>query len=240
MIYTMSQPYFPPSTDLFETIKDKFFETVKEELACYLPDLDVSSVYSRTYGNIKRTPIMIKIEVRIPDGCADTVEDQLEEVIDNVINDAYAIEAEKHEVYVQNQITGISRQEEINEIVEMSREHFIEKLIDEVTSKRQKVAACVQKSKLEKGNPPDWKGLTLSQAKEMCSAEIEEAEELEELDYQKDVIGKQVKSGKYEKMKKRLIGQGGTENTEPFVKKPSYERSKQAPAGFSALEESDR
>ena len=109
MIYTMSQPYFPPSTDLFETIKDKFFETVKEELACYLPDLDVSSVYSRTYGNIKRTPIMIKIEVRIPDGCADTVEDQLEEVIDNVINDAYAIEAEKHEVYVQNQITGISR-----------------------------------------------------------------------------------------------------------------------------------
>jgi len=212
MIYTMSQPYFPPSTDLFETIKDKFFETVKEELACYLPDLDVSSVYSRTYGNIKRTPIMIKIEVRIPDGCADTVEDQLEEVIDNVINDAYAIEAEKHEVYVQNQITGISRQEEINEIVEMSREHFIEKLIDEVTSKRQKVAAC----------------------------EIEEAEELEELDYQKAVIGKQVKSGKYEKMKKRLIGQGGTENTEPFVKKPSYERSKQAPAGFSALEESDR
>jgi hypothetical protein len=236
MIYTMSQPYFPPSTDLFETIKDKFFETVKEELACYLPDLDVSNVYSRTYGNIKRTPIMIKIEVRIPDGCANTVDDQLEEVIDNVINDAYAIEAEKHEVYVQNQITGISRQEEINEIVELSKEHFIEKLIDEVYSEKQRKWACAQIDK-----PASDRELTKAQAEEMCSAEIEEAEELEELDYQKDVIGKQVKSGKYKKMKKRLIGQGGTENTAPFVKKPSYERSKQAPAGFGgSLEESDR
>ena len=205
------------------------------ELACYLPDLDVSNVYSRTYGNIKRTPIMIKIEVRIPDGCADTVEDQLEEVIDNVINDAYAIEAEKHEVYVQNQITGISRQEEINEIVELSREYFIEKAIEEVYSEKQRKWACAQIDK-----PASDVELTQAQAEEMCSAEIEEAEELEELDYQKDVIGKQVKSGKYKKMKKRLIGQGGTENTPPFVKKPSYERSKQAPAGFSALEESDR
>ena len=74
----------------------------------------------------------------------------------------------------------------------------------------------------------------------MCSAEIEEAEELEELDYQKDVVGKQVKSGKYKKMKKRLIGQGGAKNTPPYVKKPNYERSKQAPAGFSALEENDK
>ena len=75
----------------------------------------------------------------------------------------------------------------------------------------------------------------------MCSAEIEEAEELEELDYQKDVIGQQVKSGKYKKMKKRLIGQGGAKNTAPYVKKPSYERSKQAPAGFGgALEENEK
>ncbi len=235
MIYTMSQPYFPPSTSLFEIIKDKFFEAVKEELACYLPDLDVSNVYSRTYGNIKRTPIMIKIEAQVPDGCAEAVEDQLEEVIDNVLNDAYAIEAEKHQVEVQNQITGISRQEEVNEIVEMSREHFIEKLIDEVYSEKQRKWACAQIDK-----PASDRELTQAQAKEMCSAEIEEAEELEELDYQKDVIGKQVKSGKYKKMKKRLIGQGGTENTAPFVKKPSYERSKQAPAGFSALEENDR
>ncbi len=235
MIYTMSQPYFPPSTSLFEIIKDKFFEAVKEELACYLPDLDVSNVYSRTYGNIKRTPIMIKIEAQVPDGCAEAVEDQLEEVIDNVLNDAYAIEAEKHQVEVQNQITGISRQEEVNEIVEMSREHFIEKLIDEVYSEKQRKWACAQIDK-----PASDRELTQAQAKEMCSAEIEEAEELEELDYQKDVIGKQVKSGKYKKMKKRLIGQGGTENTAPFVKKPSYERSKQGPAGFSALEENDR
>jgi hypothetical protein len=239
MIYTMSQPYFPPSTSLFEIIKDKFFEAVKEELACYLPDLDVSNVYSRTYGNIKRTPIMIKIEAHVPDGCVEAVEDQLEEVIDNVLNDAYAIEAEKHQVEVQNQITGISRQEEVNEIVELSRQHFIEKIIDEVTSEKQRKWACAQTG----DSREDFKGepsLSSKEAEEMCSAEIEEAEELEELDYQKDVIGKQVKSGKYKKMKKRLIGQGGTENTAPYVKKPSYERSKQAPAGFSALEENDR
>ena len=119
--------------------------------------------------------------------------------------------------------------------MELSREYFIEKAIEEVYSEKQRKWACAQIDK-----PASDVELTQAQAKEMCSAEIEEAEELEELDYQKDVIGKQVKSGKYEKMKKRLIGQGGTENTEPFVKKPSYERSKQAPAGFSALEESDR
>jgi len=33
-------------------------------------------------------------------------------------------------------------------------------------------------------------------------------------------------------MKKKLIGQGKEPNSAPFVKKPSYERSKSAPPGF--------
>ena len=240
MIHVISQPYFPPSTYMFEILKDKFFETVKEELASYMPELEVSNVYSRTYGNMKKTPVMIKIEVHVADGCAEAVEDSVEEVIDSVLNDAYAIEEERYQTEVQDQIVGISRQEEINEIVEMSREHFIEKTIDEVTSEKQRRWACAQAGK----NRKNFKGepsLTPAEAEEMCSAEIEEAEELEELDYQKDVIGKQVKSGKYKKMKKRLIGQGGQPNTSPYVKKPSYERAKSAPAGFGgSLEESDR
>ena len=240
MIHIVSQPFAPPSTDLFEIIKDKFFNTVKGELASYMPDLVVSNVYSRTYGNMKRTPVMIKIEVHIPDDCVEAVEDNIEEVVDTVLDDAYAIEAEKHQEEVQNQIVGISRQEEIDEIVDLSRQHFIEKVIDEVTSEKQRRWACAQAGE----NRKNFKGelsLTPEEAEEMCSAEIEEAEELEELDYQKDVIGKQVKSGKYRKMKKRLIGQGGAKNTAPYVKKPSYERSKQAPAGFGgALEENEK
>ena len=96
-------------------------------MASYMPELVVSNVYSRTYGNMKRTPVMIKIEVHIPGDCVEAVEDNIEEVIDTVLDDAYAIEAEKHQEEIQNQIVGISRQEEVNEIVEMSREHFIER-----------------------------------------------------------------------------------------------------------------
>mgnify|MGYP003636132790 CR=1 FL=1 len=33
-------------------------------------------------------------------------------------------------------------------------------------------------------------------------------------------------------MKKKIIGQGKEPNSAPFVKKPSYERSKSAPPGF--------
>jgi len=238
MIHIVSQPFSPPSTDLFEIIKDKFFNTVKSEMASYMPELVVSNVYSRTYGNMKRTPVMIKIEVHIPGDCVEAVEDNIEEVIDTVLDDAYAIEAEKHQEEIQNQIVGISRQEEVNEIVEMSREHFIEKVIDEVASEKQRHWPRAQAGESRKTFRGEL-SLSAAEAEEMCSAEIEEAEELEELDYQEDVVGKPVKSGEY-KMKKWLIGQGGAKNTPPYVKKPNYERSKQAPAGFSALEENDK
>jgi hypothetical protein len=37
---------------------------------------------------------------------------------------------------------------------------------------------------------------------------------------------------RHAKMKKRLIGMGGKANTTPYSTKPSYKRSKSAPAGF--------
>jgi len=50
-------------------------------------------------------------------------------------------------------------------------------------------------------------------------------EELEE-DYQQDV------ARNHPSAKKRLIGMGDEPNSEPYLKKPSYKRSKSAPAGF--------
>ncbi len=45
----------------------------------------------------------------------------------------------------------------------------------------------------------------------------------------------QAVKARHAKMKKRLIGMGGVKNTSPYIKKPSYKRSKSAPAGFGGL-----
>jgi len=42
----------------------------------------------------------------------------------------------------------------------------------------------------------------------------------------------QAVKARHAKMKKRLIGLGGAKNTSPYIQKPSYKRSKSAPAGF--------
>ena len=42
----------------------------------------------------------------------------------------------------------------------------------------------------------------------------------------------QAVKARHSKMKKRLIGMGGVKNTAPYTSKPSYKRSKSAPAGF--------
>ncbi len=36
----------------------------------------------------------------------------------------------------------------------------------------------------------------------------------------------------HSRWKKRLIGMGGEENSAPYIKKPSFKRSKSAPVGF--------
>ena len=50
-------------------------------------------------------------------------------------------------------------------------------------------------------------------------------QEVEE--YQKKV------KAKHSKMKRRLIGKGGTKNVPPYTKKPSFKRSKSAPGPFA-------
>jgi hypothetical protein len=46
-------------------------------------------------------------------------------------------------------------------------------------------------------------------------------------------IYQQKVKAKHSKMKKRLIGKGGQSNTAPYVKKPSFKRSKSAPGPFA-------
>ena len=62
--------------------------------------------------------------------------------------------------------------------------------------------------------------------------EVEKADEavITEIgDFQKAV------AARHAEMKKRLIGLGDEPNSAPYIKKPSYKRSKSAPAGFGGL-----
>lgn len=63
------------------------------------------------------------------------------------------------------------------------------------------------------------------------------AESLEEEVIEEEVLDEEEEFQKAVKkehpgMKKNLIGQGKEPNSAPYVKKPSYNRSKSAPAGF--------
>jgi hypothetical protein len=63
------------------------------------------------------------------------------------------------------------------------------------------------------------------------------AESLEEEVIEEEVLDEEEEFQKAVKkehpgMKKKLIGQGKEPNSVPYIKKPSYKRSKSAPAGF--------
>ena len=66
--------------------------------------------------------------------------------------------------------------------------------------------------------------LEILEVEKAAEAVITEVEE-----YQRAV------KARHAKMKKRLIGLGGQPNTTPYKAKPSYKRSKSAPAGFGGL-----
>jgi len=62
---------------------------------------------------------------------------------------------------------------------------------------------------------------------ETLENEVVEEEILDEEEEFQTAVKKQ-----HSNMKKKLIGQGKEPNSAPFVKKPSYKRSKSAPPGF--------
>jgi hypothetical protein len=62
--------------------------------------------------------------------------------------------------------------------------------------------------------------------------EILEAERADEAVITEVEEFQQAVKARHSKMKKRLIGKGGGKNTAPYNKKPSFKRSKSAPADF--------